>query len=688
MASSPPRLSPDMKLSFRVRPYLGGLLLTLLAGCGGDNPAGPDDNDTPPKALSIASPNVQTLEIISVGVRGVTVGSQTVDGRFAGQAIKGARLDDTTLAVIVPPVAAGAHELRFEIAGQPFTVNLQVTTTAPATDADAYFDGVFGSLTAEADTIDQVLAAATASTAASDTAGLRAIAQQLRWAADSGRKIVTGMSASDRAMAAAYLRMNTDTTPVVSPSPVAGGPSFAVGGCDGGTTAECNEELRLAWERLKAKIAGCTLTAVKFAAVGAVVGGVFGGGAFSLPLAALGAVIGTAAGTALCVYDINDSAMQTMITPAVTNLEQAIPGASYEVVPAAVYYRVKSPRDVVVTAEVRSLIASDASLPGIEGVIARMVNECTTLWSKLMQVSSLSLPGPKLPETPQNRVVRDMPASLLKIGTISLAGATATTAGDDTSFRVTFINDKQGADHSFSYAVRYEPAGRPAQERVLAGVLRPERYVVASLAVDSAPAEMRVGQRTVKLHWIARDSSGTFLGATGVDSLLDGRKPEWTSDKPGVATVSADGVLTAVDTGTVAITARLEGGTATVTFTVYPNVIGSWSLKTLNGKTVPYAEQDSTGTTNVGGGAISIAADSTFTFGYAETYTNKYTGIVYDEGSSGSGTYTLSGNSIVFTILEKSGESVQQIVGASFADGTLTVTYSGPDGAAVGQLRR
>ena len=677
-----------MKLSFRARPYLGGLLLTLVAGCGGDNPAGPDDNDTPPKALSIASPSVQTLQIISVGVRGVTLASQTVDGRFAGQAIKGARLDDTTLAVIVPPVAAGAHELRFDIAGQPFTANLQVTATAPATDADAYFDGVFVRLTAEADTIDQVLAAATASTAASDTAGLRAIAQQLRWAADSGRKIVTGMSAADRAMAAAYLRTNSDTTPVVSPSPLAGGPSFAIGGCDGGTTAECNAELRLAWEQLQAKIASCTLSAVKWGAAGAIVGGVLGSGAFSLPFAALGAVLGSAAGTAICVYDINDSAMETIITPAITNLDQAIPGASYEVAPAAVYYRVKSPKDVVVTAEVRSLIASDASLPGVEGIIARTVNTCTTLWTKLMQVSKVSLPGPKLPETPQNRIVREMPASLLKIGTISLAGATATTAGDDTSFRVTFVNDKQGADHSFSYAVRYEPAGRPAQERVLSGVLRPERYAVASLAVDSAPAEMRVGQGTVKLHWIARDSSGAFLGGTGVDSLLNGRKPEWTSDKPGVATVSADGVLTAVDTGTVAITARLEGGTATVAFTVYPNVTGSWSLKILNGNTVPYAEPDSTGTTDYLGGAISIAADSTFTFGYAETYTNKFTGIVYDEGSSGSGTYTLRGNSIVFTILQKSGESVEQIVGASFADGALTVTYSGPDGSAVGQLRR
>ena len=76
------------------------------------------------------------------------------------------------------------------------------------------------------------------------------------------------------------------------------------------------------------------------------------------------------------------------------------------------------------------------------------------------------------------------------------------------------------------------------------------------------------------------------------------------------------------------------------------------------------------------------------TFGYAETYTNKFTNITYNEGASGSGTYVANGNGVIFTILEKSSEKVQEFVGAGIVDGVMTVTYSGPDGSGTGKLRR
>lgn len=676
-----------MSSPFRLRRSLGGGLLLLLAACGGDSPAGPDDDGTgtPPEALSVVSPNVRTMEIVTVGVRGVRIGASTIEGQFGAGRLTAARLDDTTLAFMVPQVAAGEHEVRFDVGTKAFTTKLQVAPAPTVPNPDDFLGTLVDSIAAQATAIEARLAAATATTPASDTAGLGALALRLRTAADSAGTLIGAMSASERASAAAYLQANL--VAATSPSLME---SAAITGCDGGTVADCNAALRAEWVNLKGKIAQCTATALKVGVAVGAVGALLGAGVVSPLTMAFGAIVGTTVAGAMCVYEVNDDATQKIIVPAIVNLRQDVEGllVAPNEVPTAENYRVKSPREVQIAGEFRSLMAADVALPGIAGEIARTVNEAATLWVKLLDIVGLSSPGPKLPAAPATRIAMDLPASMLKIGTISLAGATATTAGGDTAFIVTFQNDKQGADHSFSYTVRYEPSGRPAQEEVISGILQPERYVVATLAVDSVPSEMRVGQGTVQLHWTARDSSGAYLGATGVDSLLDGRLPAWTSDKPDVASVSSTGVVTARAEGTVTITARLETGTVSATITVYPSVVGTWQLKTLNDKPVPYSETDSLGVTQVQGGSITIRADSTFSFSYSETWTANIDGVVWDEGGAGGGTYVLNGNSISFTILEKSGDAVEEIVNASFTDGVLTVTYSGGEGGATGKLTK
>lgn len=688
-----------MATPYRVRRSLGGALLTLLAACGGDSPAGPDGGTSgaTPAALSIPSPNVRTLEIATVGVRGTTLPASVLDGRFGGQVIKATRLDDTTLAFVVPQVAAGQHEVRFDIATKSFSTKVQVTVAPPVGDPAAYFDQVIGTLTTEAAAIEAHLAATPDATPATDTLGLGAVAQKLRWAADSARRTIDRMSAADRAAAATYLSVNAEALGLVAASATAGAPSLLTAPsalsnpCADKDTKACNAYLKVQWDGIKARIATCTIQAGKFAGIGTLAGGALGslfGGIGAAPGAAIGALLGGVAGAAMCVNDINDAALSNMIVPAITHLKTAVAGPEFEVVPTTTYYTVNESRRVEVVAEVRSFIASDVTLPGTEGAIARTISESAGLWATLMQKTGLSVAGPRLPATPAVSVLRDMPASMLKIGTISLAGVTATTAGDDTTFRVTFANEKQGADHPITYAVRYEPEGRPVEEVSLDGVLQPARYVVAQIEVDSVPEELRVGFGSKRLHFVATDSSGRFLGATGVDSLLDGRTPQWTSDATGIATVDADGVVTPKGEGMVTITARLEGGSVSVTIPVYPDVVGTWTLKTLNGKQVPYSETDSLGVTNVGGGTIALSRDSTFTFGYSETWTANVDGKVWDEGGAGHGTYVLRGNSIVFTILEKSGEKVEELVGAGFSDGVLTVTYSGGEGSATGRLTK
>ena len=85
---------------------------------------------------------------------------------------------------------------------------------------------------------------------------------------------------------------------------------------------------------------------------------------------------------------------------------------------------------------------------------------------------------------------------------------------------------------------------------------------VASVSVSPASATVLVGQ-TVQLTATAKDANG---------SPLPGRAVTWASSAPGVASVSASGLVMGVAAGTATLTATSEGksGTATVTVPVVP----------------------------------------------------------------------------------------------------------------------
>ncbi len=85
---------------------------------------------------------------------------------------------------------------------------------------------------------------------------------------------------------------------------------------------------------------------------------------------------------------------------------------------------------------------------------------------------------------------------------------------------------------------------------------------VASVSVSPAAPSLQVGG-TVQLIATAKDSAG---------NVLTGRVVTWASSAPGIATISASGVVTGVAAGTATLTATSEGknGTATVTVTIVP----------------------------------------------------------------------------------------------------------------------
>jgi len=92
---------------------------------------------------------------------------------------------------------------------------------------------------------------------------------------------------------------------------------------------------------------------------------------------------------------------------------------------------------------------------------------------------------------------------------------------------------------------------------------------VATVAVIPNPLQMSVSQST-QLTAVARDANG---------NAVTGRPVTWTSSNTPVATISADGVLTAVTAGTTTITATSEGksGTSAVTITTF--AVGSVAVQ-------------------------------------------------------------------------------------------------------------
>lgn len=90
-----------------------------------------------------------------------------------------------------------------------------------------------------------------------------------------------------------------------------------------------------------------------------------------------------------------------------------------------------------------------------------------------------------------------------------------------------------------------------------AATITVSQAAVASVTVTPNPLAMSVGQST-QLNAVLRDAGG---------NVLSGRSIAWSSSNTGVATVSQQGVLTAVAQGTTTITATSEGksGTAAVT---------------------------------------------------------------------------------------------------------------------------
>ena len=710
----------------RSRLPLGRLLsaaaLIILSACGGDGPTSPVDPpidppvDPTPAALVAGVDTVRPSELVTLRPVGITGRSvpDSIIGRLGSAEFRAIRIDDSTLVGLVPQVAAGSHVARFVIGTKAHLDTLTVLAPVVIADPTATAEAIFTLALAKYDAIEANLDAFAASGA--DTVALRQFITSGRAALQGARADFLALSTAERAAAVPFivsqatalgldpnaqpsLRMADaiDLCTLITPFPECG----RISATQNAILAGAREVVKCSAKTLGSAGVGGVLGGAAGAALGA-----FLGGAGSVPglIAGIknGAAIGAGVGLAWCSSDVWDKLVgiyDAAITPVVVSAMADIDpdfgdlrtGASLRMAalnaPDSTAFTVGQPRQVNVFVEFRSLSLADASGPPVVAALVTSFNTMAAQWNALRTKFPLfSLPEMKLPAGPRTTVRKQVPASYLNVGPVSLAGATSVEGGSGLAWTVQFNNAAQGDDHNITYAVDFEYPGFPSQRRSLTNVLKPVRYGVATLGLTSALDTVFVNGQTT-LIWTASDSSGDVL----TEEELEGRKPTWTTLTADLASVaSASGVVTGVAPGAASIRGVLEEGKVDAPVDVWYNFVGSYTLLTLDGVELPgITYEDSTYIINTSGGGLGIAADGTFGFSHGAVGTNIPGGETFDEGGSGHGTYTVGnfGRALLFTTIEQQGTPVS--IGTGFIEnGVMMGSASTPEGSAALTLRK
>lgn len=167
---------------------------------------------------------------------------------------------------------------------------------------------------------------------------------------------------------------------------------------------------------------------------------------------------------------------------------------------------------------------------------------------------------------------------------------------------------------------------------------------VASVVVAPAAATLTAGQ-TQQLTATPRDAAGT---------VLTGRNVVWTSSTPAVATVSANGVVTAVGGGTSSVTATVEGVSGTATITV-PVPIGTLSVSPATTRMTPEQTTQLTANLKDAAGFTLVGRPITWVTSNAAVATVSQVGLVT--------AVTLGSATITATAEGKAGSSAVTVVG-------------------------
>ena len=557
--------------SFRsaARGLLAVALLTLAAGCGGADAPG-----TGPVAaadLRLSDSTATSMTMLVAHLRDGGASAATVTALVDTTATPVAVIDDSTVAVPVPALPAGRYQLTLRVGARTVTAPLHVAAAPGVPDAAAYVDSVFtgveqalarqAALVADPATrpsgIDSA-AYVNGVTAARDAfAGFRSEFAAL--SADEQRRFATALRANDRALGITTM--------------LAGEPA---GTAPGGFAMPSDAMMSASVQSQGACLGGQACVDVIFQFVEfardvtiaylGVTGMVEVGSWFAGPAGRLFAKVAKVGLSAGWLYfqltELTDHLNRPASVDAIVaafkrqfGMELRVDGAALQTTGPLLAMRAGTEQALTVRGEYRIIVAGDAAtMPAVarvQGALTRL----RAVWNRVASgIPGFSLPSPALGSAPRLRVEDEILPQFLQAGAVSLTGATAKARASGDAFAVTIENPRQGDDHVTSLQLRYVAPGMATRAMSVPVRLYPERYRVMTLGILPETATVRKGG-TRQFERVPRDSSGDVIH----DSLLVGRATSWTSSRNGKATVSLTGLVTGVDTGTVVISATLDG---------------------------------------------------------------------------------------------------------------------------------
>jgi hypothetical protein len=174
-------------------------MVALLSACG--DPTGSKER------LTLVAPdaNVATYEVATAVVRGATLAEPSYAGTLGPEAVTAARVNDSTIAMVIPPVPAGAHQLRIDIGNAVAEAMLTVTATPQVAAPTTFVDGVTTMLAADVTAMREALAAVSASHIAIDEAAFLRDATMAEASLDSARAEFAAMTPDEQQEAANIL---------------------------------------------------------------------------------------------------------------------------------------------------------------------------------------------------------------------------------------------------------------------------------------------------------------------------------------------------------------------------------------------------------------------------------------------------------------------------------------------------
>ena len=473
------------------RRAIAAIALVLLGACGGDKASGPAPVAP---ALVLVTSSVVPRGILVAHTVGTALPSGALSATLGSTTLTPTRLDDSTLAIDVPALTAGLHQLVVTAASGALSANVQVVPAPTVADPQAYLDETIAVAEAEVATLDADLANPVLAETAADSADLRDFARTLGDSIAVARQRLAALTPEERAQVATHVAARMYALDILQAPPIASlarAIRYGVAPADVLASTYANEICLGRSDTLE----GCNGLLVGFsdqtAAELALLTGL-GIAAYVEGLSGVG--IAVAVVTGIKVYT-RVKVLSREITinfklPTIGSLlgqdeeeEDASLRASRLLADVQVggqvatsatttpqYFVTGVTQDVRVRARYRSLVSADLSVPGLAPIAnrAKRIVGFTNIIRRLFFMGEMRT---LLPPTPARTVVAPIPGRYLSVddvapGNISVSG----TAGDTTA-RLRFTSSGLTSDLPFTYTIRYGPPGLPTQDRVMEAIL-------------------------------------------------------------------------------------------------------------------------------------------------------------------------------------------------------------------------